>query len=131
MWVIAAVLCPPIPEGLSRTLRALTLTPRSSGDTGTAGTGQQAPASGPSAGTHPDPAQPGAQQDRARTVLLLMSMPGRSFSLADVEEAVRVSTDLPSALRFLSHSCPICQEQVSFSQVRLAPPLSSVPAPGP
>ncbi|CAF90282.1 unnamed protein product [Tetraodon nigroviridis] len=43
--------------------------------------------------------------------------PGRSFSLEEALEAVRLSADLPSALRFLSHRCPICQEQVSFSQI--------------
>lgn len=46
-----------------------------------------------------------------------MAMEGRSFSLADVLEAVQINRDFASALRFLSHSCPICQEQVSFSKV--------------
>lgn len=55
--------------------------------------------------------------DRAKTFLLLMSTPGHSFTLADVLEAVQLNRDFPSALKFLSHSCPICQEQVSFSQV--------------
>lgn len=60
--------------------------------------------------------------DRAQIFLLLMSTPGRSFALADVLEAVRLNRDFPSALKFLSHSCPICQEQVSFSQVNDGPP---------
>lgn len=70
--------------------------------------------------------------DRARTFLLLMSTPGHSFSLADVLEAVQLNRDFPSALKFLSHSCPICQEQVSFSQVSAPPPTvlaSSGPPP--
>lgn len=56
-------------------------------------------------------------------------MPERSFSLPDVVEAVRLSADLPSALRFLSHSCPICQEQVSFSQVSHGRRASAAPPP--
>uniref|UniRef100_A0A674NH75 E3 ubiquitin-protein ligase RNF31-like n=1 Tax=Takifugu rubripes TaxID=31033 RepID=A0A674NH75_TAKRU len=55
--------------------------------------------------------------DRAKVFLLLMSTPGHSFTLADVLEAVQLNRDFPSALKFLSHSCPICQEQVSFSQI--------------
>lgn len=55
--------------------------------------------------------------DRAQIFLLLMSMPDHSFALGDVLEAVQLNRDFPSALRFLCHSCPICQEQVSFSQV--------------
>lgn len=158
-----ALCVPPAAEALSRTLGALRLSPRPSGDPpGAARTGQQARASGPAPGPHPVQAEPGAtleyvkvssevqqevsraQQplpvpscpvssrpfqaaallppDRARTLLLLMSMPERSFSLADAMEAVQLSADFPSALRFLSHSCPICQEQVSFSQVRPRPP---------
>lgn len=55
--------------------------------------------------------------DQAAVFLSLMAMEGRSFSLADVLEAVQINRDFASALRFLSHSCPICQEQVSFSKV--------------
>uniref|UniRef100_H3CBN0 RING-type domain-containing protein n=1 Tax=Tetraodon nigroviridis TaxID=99883 RepID=H3CBN0_TETNG len=55
---------------------------------------------------------------RARTLVLLMSRPGRSFSLEEALEAVRLSADLPSALRFLSHRCPICPGvRCSFSQI--------------
>lgn len=61
--------------------------------------------------------------DRAKIFLLLMSRPGHSFTLADVLEAVQLNRDFPSALKFLSHSCPICQEQVSFSQVNDWSPL--------
>lgn len=67
--------------------------------------------------------------DRAKTFLLLMSTPGHSFSLADVLEAVQLNRDLPSALKFLSHSCPICQEQVSFSQVSAPPTPPRWPPP--
>lgn len=65
--------------------------------------------------------------DRAKVFLLLMSTPGHSFTLADVLEAVQLNRDFPSALKFLSHSCPICQEQVSFSQVSDRPPRCSSP----
>lgn len=63
--------------------------------------------------------------DRAKLFLLLASLPGRSFTLGDVLEAVQLNRDFPSALRFLSHSCPICQEQVTFSKVRDRSPRSS------
>lgn len=65
--------------------------------------------------------------DRAQTFLLLMSTPGHSFTLAEVLEAVQLNRDFPSALKFLSHSCPICQEQVSFSQVSGRPALLASP----
>uniref|UniRef100_A0A669DPZ8 Si:dkey-181m9.8 n=1 Tax=Oreochromis niloticus TaxID=8128 RepID=A0A669DPZ8_ORENI len=55
--------------------------------------------------------------DQAAVFLSLMAMEGRSFTLADVLEAVQINRDFASALRFLSHSCPICQEQVSFSKI--------------
>lgn len=56
-------------------------------------------------------------QDRAAIFLALMSTEGRSFTATDAMEAVQHSRDLPSALKFLSHCCPICQEQVSFSKI--------------
>uniref|UniRef100_A0A3Q3KGM7 Uncharacterized protein n=1 Tax=Monopterus albus TaxID=43700 RepID=A0A3Q3KGM7_MONAL len=46
-----------------------------------------------------------------------MRMEGRSFNPADVMEAVQLNRDFPSALRFLTHSCPICQDQVTFSKI--------------
>ncbi|XP_008302095.1 E3 ubiquitin-protein ligase RNF31 isoform X2 [Stegastes partitus] len=55
--------------------------------------------------------------DQATLFRSLMAMEGRSFIPADAMEAVQLNRDLPSALRFLSHSCPICQEQVSFSKI--------------
>nr|XP_046264163.1 E3 ubiquitin-protein ligase RNF31 isoform X2 [Scatophagus argus] len=54
--------------------------------------------------------------DRAPIFLSLMSMEGRSFIASDVMEAVQLNKDFPSALKFLTHSCPICQEQVSFTK---------------
>uniref|UniRef100_A0A4W6CND4 Si:dkey-181m9.8 n=1 Tax=Lates calcarifer TaxID=8187 RepID=A0A4W6CND4_LATCA len=55
--------------------------------------------------------------DRAAIFFSLMKMKGRSFSPSDVMEAVQLNKDLPSALRFLTHSCPICQDQVTFSKI--------------
>ncbi|XP_047445804.1 E3 ubiquitin-protein ligase RNF31 isoform X2 [Mugil cephalus] len=54
---------------------------------------------------------------QASVFLSLMAMEGRSFSPDDVMEAVLLNRDFPSALRFLTHSCPICQDQVSFSKI--------------
>lgn len=56
--------------------------------------------------------------NQAAIFLSLMTMEGRSFSPTDVMEAVQLNRDFPSALKFLTYSCPICQEQVSFSKVR-------------
>ncbi|XP_068197662.1 E3 ubiquitin-protein ligase RNF31 isoform X2 [Antennarius striatus] len=56
-------------------------------------------------------------QDRAAMFLSLMSLEGRSFLPSDVMEAVQLNRDFPSALKFLTHNCPICQEQVSFSKI--------------
>ncbi|XP_029309076.1 E3 ubiquitin-protein ligase RNF31 isoform X3 [Cottoperca gobio] len=55
--------------------------------------------------------------DQAAIYLSLVTIEGRVFSPSDVMEAVQLSRDLPSALRFLTHSCPICQEQVSFNKI--------------
>ncbi|XP_068565391.1 E3 ubiquitin-protein ligase RNF31 [Cebidichthys violaceus] len=55
--------------------------------------------------------------DQSASFLSLVTMEGRSFSPSDVMEAIQLSKDLPSALRFLTHSCPICQDQVSFSKI--------------
>ncbi|KAM8849745.1 E3 ubiquitin-protein ligase RNF31 isoform 3-T3 [Spinachia spinachia] len=55
--------------------------------------------------------------ERAASFLSLATMEERGFSPSDVMEAVQLSKDLPSALRFLTHSCPICQEQVSFNKI--------------
>ncbi|XP_035025563.1 E3 ubiquitin-protein ligase RNF31 isoform X2 [Hippoglossus stenolepis] len=55
--------------------------------------------------------------DQAAIFLSLMRMEGRNFKPSDVMEAVRLNRDLPSALRFLTHCCPICQDQVTFSKI--------------
>ncbi|XP_019964990.1 E3 ubiquitin-protein ligase RNF31 isoform X6 [Paralichthys olivaceus] len=55
--------------------------------------------------------------DQAAIFLSLMRMEGRNFRPSDVMEAVRLNRDLPSALRFLTHCCPICQDQVTFSKI--------------
>ena len=47
----------------------------------------------------------------------LLSLEGQSFSPADVQEAVQLCSDFPSALKFLSHECHICQEMMSFCKV--------------
>uniref|UniRef100_A0A3P8WAQ8 Si:dkey-181m9.8 n=1 Tax=Cynoglossus semilaevis TaxID=244447 RepID=A0A3P8WAQ8_CYNSE len=47
----------------------------------------------------------------------LMEMEDQKFSPTDVIEAVQLTKDLPSALRFLNHCCPICQDQVTFSKM--------------
>ncbi|XP_040911156.1 E3 ubiquitin-protein ligase RNF31 isoform X3 [Toxotes jaculatrix] len=85
--------------------------------------------SGPAPGLHQRlPSQPAAEvdhtmmvarlpPDQAAIFLSLMKMEGRSFSPSDVLEAVQLNGDLPSALRFLTHSCPICQDQVTFSKI--------------
>ncbi|XP_045907148.1 E3 ubiquitin-protein ligase RNF31 isoform X2 [Micropterus dolomieu] len=92
------------------------------------------PGSGPAAGlqqglsTQRLPSQPAAGVDhmkmaarlppnQAAIFLSLMTMEGRSFSPTDVMEAVQLNRDFPSALKFLTYSCPICQEQVSFSKI--------------
>ncbi|XP_030630408.1 uncharacterized protein LOC115812065 [Chanos chanos] len=59
----------------------------------------------------------GIQGEKAYMFRSLMSLEGRSFSPAEVLEAVQACRDLPSALKFLCHECPICQEQVSFSKM--------------
>lgn len=55
--------------------------------------------------------------DRAAIFRSLMTMEGRGFSPHDVMEAVQLNRDFPSALKFLTHRCPLCQEQVSFSKI--------------
>ncbi|XP_051250439.1 E3 ubiquitin-protein ligase RNF31 isoform X2 [Dicentrarchus labrax] len=59
----------------------------------------------------------GLSRDRAAIYLSLMTLEGQSFSPGDVMEAVQLNRDFPSALKFLTHSCPICQDQVSFSKI--------------
>ncbi|KAL2097567.1 hypothetical protein ACEWY4_006774 [Coilia grayii] len=55
--------------------------------------------------------------EKAAMFKSLLTMEGRDFSPTDVLEAVQACRDLPSALKYLSHECPICQEQVCFSKI--------------
>ncbi|XP_062375839.1 uncharacterized protein si:dkey-181m9.8 isoform X2 [Sardina pilchardus] len=59
----------------------------------------------------------GVVGEKAATFKSLLAMEGHAFSPADVLEAVQACRDLPSALKYLSHECPICQEQVCFSKM--------------
>ncbi|KAG9355947.1 hypothetical protein JZ751_000791 [Albula glossodonta] len=63
------------------------------------------------------PVPDGVPWDKANMFRSLLSLEGRSFAPEDVLEAVQSCRDLPSALRYLSHECPICREQVSFSKI--------------
>lgn len=60
----------------------------------------------------------GIQGEKAEMFSIILSQEGCTFTPADVLEAVQACRDIPSALKYLSHDCPICQEQVSFSKVR-------------
>ncbi|XP_031419004.1 uncharacterized protein si:dkey-181m9.8 isoform X2 [Clupea harengus] len=55
--------------------------------------------------------------EKAAMFKSLLTMEGHTFSPTDVLEAVQACRDLPSALKYLSHECPICQEQVCFSKI--------------
>ncbi|XP_028833652.1 uncharacterized protein LOC114788884 isoform X2 [Denticeps clupeoides] len=59
----------------------------------------------------------GVVGEKADMYRSLLTLEGRSFSPADVLEAVQAFQDLPSALKYLSHECPICQEHVCFSKI--------------
>ncbi|XP_064202225.1 uncharacterized protein si:dkey-181m9.8 isoform X1 [Anguilla rostrata] len=63
------------------------------------------------------PVPDGVPRDKSQMFRSLVSMEGRSFSQEEVLEAVQSCRDLPSALRYLSHECPICRDQVSFSKI--------------
>ncbi|XP_074505872.1 E3 ubiquitin-protein ligase RNF31 [Sebastes fasciatus] len=75
------------------------------------------PGSGPVAGVDHNKMAARLPADQAASFLSLVTMEGRGFSPSEVMEAVQLSRDFPSALKFLTHSCPICQEQVSFSKI--------------
>ncbi|XP_048385271.2 uncharacterized protein si:dkey-181m9.8 isoform X2 [Stegostoma tigrinum] len=47
----------------------------------------------------------------------LMSLQDNNFTAEDVVEAVQSGLNFESALRYLSHECPICGEQVTFSKI--------------
>ncbi|XP_072219236.1 E3 ubiquitin-protein ligase RNF31 isoform X2 [Leuresthes tenuis] len=75
------------------------------------------PQSGPEPGAELNKLAARLPPDQAGVFLALMMLQGRSFSPADVIEAVQLNRDFPSALRFLTHTCPICHDQVSFSKI--------------
>ncbi|XP_041847962.1 E3 ubiquitin-protein ligase RNF31-like isoform X2 [Melanotaenia boesemani] len=77
----------------------------------------QKPLSGPAHGAHLSKIAARLPRDQAAVFLALMTMEGRSFNTTDVIEAVQLNRDLKSALRFLTHTCPICHDQVSFSKI--------------
>ncbi|KAJ3594499.1 hypothetical protein NHX12_003806 [Muraenolepis orangiensis] len=55
--------------------------------------------------------------EKAMMFRSLMTLQSRDFQPLEVLEAVRLNKDLASALKYLSHTCPICQEQVTFSKM--------------
>ncbi|KAI7809611.1 hypothetical protein IRJ41_012670 [Triplophysa rosa] len=59
----------------------------------------------------------GVQGEKAEMFKSILSLDGCKFSPTDVLEAVQSCRDLPSALKYLSHDCPICQEQVSVNRM--------------
>ncbi|KAL7842847.1 hypothetical protein SRHO_G00245360 [Serrasalmus rhombeus] len=63
------------------------------------------------------PVPEGVGGEKADMFRSILSLEGCSFSPTDVLEAVQACRDLPSALKYLSHDCPICQEQMSFSKM--------------
>ncbi|XP_058510116.1 E3 ubiquitin-protein ligase RNF31 isoform X2 [Solea solea] len=122
------------PDLLSNKMGALTLKPGNSpAQINQSGVDRRRLSSGPEPQLHqnkgfkslkPEPAGPGYMEiaahlppDQASIFLSLMEMDGRNFSPIDVMEAVQLNKDLQSALRFLTHCCPICQDQVTFSKI--------------
>ncbi|XP_051556304.1 uncharacterized protein LOC127442368 isoform X3 [Myxocyprinus asiaticus] len=59
----------------------------------------------------------GIQVEKVEMFQSILSLERCRFSPTDVLEAVRSCWDLDSALKYLSHDCPICQEQVSFNRM--------------
>ncbi|CAL8277789.1 unnamed protein product [Lota lota] len=55
--------------------------------------------------------------EKAALFWSLMTLQSQDFQPLEVLEAVQLNKDLPSALKYLSHTCPICQEQVTFSKI--------------
>ncbi|KAM4728712.1 E3 ubiquitin-protein ligase RNF31 isoform 2-T2 [Anableps anableps] len=81
------------------------------------GSGAQSPQSGAEAEADFRKVSAHLSPDQTAVFLALITMSGRSFSTDDVIEAVQHTPDLPSALKFLTHTCPICHDQVSFSKI--------------
>ncbi|XP_017296084.1 E3 ubiquitin-protein ligase RNF31 isoform X2 [Kryptolebias marmoratus] len=113
----------PLTDPLSRMMGALSLDKGSSRDplVGSAvWNGQSEPAqhcSSPQSGPAPGPDLSKLSPDQMAVFHALMTMQGQSFNPDDVIEAVQNNQDFPSALRFLTHTCPICHDQVSFSKI--------------
>ncbi|XP_033969755.1 uncharacterized protein si:dkey-181m9.8 isoform X2 [Trematomus bernacchii] len=113
--------CPAPSDPLSRGLEALSLDPQQvDSPVRTGQSGANIHTSGsvdllPAAADHIQMAA-GLPPDQKITFLSLLKE-GRGFRPADVLEAVQLSPDYPSALRFLTHCCPLCQEQVTFSKI--------------
>ncbi|MBN3321149.1 RNF31 ligase, partial [Atractosteus spatula] len=63
------------------------------------------------------PIPEGVSKEKSHIFQSLLTLDGRSFSVEDVMEAVQSSRDYDSALRYLSHECPICSDQVSFNKI--------------
>ncbi|CAL8313607.1 uncharacterized protein si:dkey-181m9.8 isoform X1 [Gadus morhua] len=61
--------------------------------------------------------QDGLPAEKAALFWSLMTLQSQNFQPLDVLEAVKLNKDLPSALKYLSHTCPICEEQVTFSKI--------------
>ncbi|XP_047224334.1 E3 ubiquitin-protein ligase RNF31 isoform X3 [Girardinichthys multiradiatus] len=109
----------PLTEALSRMMGTLSLDRDRKSELAQHGSGAQSPQSGPA--TEADlrkMSDAGLSPDQAAVFLALISMNGRSFNPDDVIEAVQHNQDFPSALKFLTHTCPICHDQVSFSKER-------------
>ncbi|MEQ2159164.1 hypothetical protein GOODEAATRI_019782, partial [Goodea atripinnis] len=108
----------PLTEALSRMMGALSLDRDRQSELAQHGSGAQSPQSGPA--TEADlrkMSDAGLSPDQAAVFLALITMNGRSFNTDDVIEAVQHNQDFPSALKFLTHTCPICHDQVSFSKI--------------
>ncbi|XP_023191820.1 E3 ubiquitin-protein ligase RNF31-like isoform X2 [Xiphophorus maculatus] len=108
--------CPPgapPTEPLNRMMGALRLDGGRQSEPNLRGSGDQSPA----AETDLRKVSAHLSPDRAAVFMALITMTGRSFSTDDVIEAVQHNPDLPSALKFLTHTCPICRDQVSFSKI--------------
>ncbi|XP_066579994.1 E3 ubiquitin-protein ligase lubel isoform X2 [Amia ocellicauda] len=63
------------------------------------------------------PVPEGVPKEKSHVFQSLLTLEGRSFSVDDVMEAVQSNRDYDSALRYLSHECPICRDLVSFSKI--------------
>ncbi|XP_042187877.1 uncharacterized protein si:dkey-181m9.8 isoform X3 [Callorhinchus milii] len=59
----------------------------------------------------------GVSQDKSSLFQSLVNLEDQNFNVEDVIEAVKSSLDYDSALRFLSHECPICSDNVSFNKI--------------